>query len=155
MLGTYDIVAVQPCSERALAQACTSLDVDIISLDLAKRLPYRFKPATMQSAIHRGIHFEITYASLLRDTGSRKQLLANAQALCRETRGRNIVVSSGARTAMELRGPHDVINLATFFGMSQQQAQAALGRNALQLLNHARTRQAYRGALILTVSSQQ
>lgn len=33
----------------------------------------------------------------------RRQLFTNAQALCRETRGRGIVVSSCARSAMELR----------------------------------------------------
>jgi ribonuclease P/MRP protein subunit RPP1 len=149
VVSTYDLIAVQPQSERAFAQACTTLDVDIISLDLAKRLPYRFKPASVQAAAARGVHFEITYSAALRDSGTRKQLFTNAQALCRETRGRNVIVSSGARTAMELRGPLDVINLATFLGMTQQQAVNALTTNAGAVLDHMRARKAYRGALFL------
>jgi hypothetical protein len=38
---SYDLLAVQPVSERAFLSACTTLDVDIISLDLARRLPFR------------------------------------------------------------------------------------------------------------------
>ena len=38
---TYDLLAVQPVSERAFTSACTTLDVDIITFDLARRLPFR------------------------------------------------------------------------------------------------------------------
>lgn len=34
------------------------------------------------------------------------------------------MLSSGARSAFELRGPPDVANLATLFGLSQRQAKA-------------------------------
>lgn len=38
---TYDLLAVQPTSERAFASACATLDVDLISLDLCRRLPFK------------------------------------------------------------------------------------------------------------------
>lgn len=149
VLHTYDIVAVQPLQERAFAQACTSLDVDIISLDLSKRLPYRFKPALLKAAVERGVVFEITFSAILRDPSSRKQLFANAQALCNETRGRGIIISSAAKSAMELRGPQDVVNLAIFLGLTQEQARRALTNNVAAALQHARTRKAFRGVLTL------
>ena len=37
----YDLLAVSPSSEPAFASACTTLAVDIISLDLARRLPFK------------------------------------------------------------------------------------------------------------------
>ena len=147
VVNSYDILAVQPQSERVFQQACTSLAVDIISLDLSKRLPFRLKPFAIQAAVARGIHFEIAFAPALRDPGARRQLFANALALCRETRGRNIVVCSGARSLMELRGPYDVANLATLLGLTTQQAQAAVGRNAEAVLEHGQTRRAWRGVL--------
>ncbi len=58
--ASYDLLAVQPLSERVFAQACTSLDVDIISLDVTKRLAFRLKPASIKSAVDRGIHFEVS-----------------------------------------------------------------------------------------------
>ncbi|GAB4820355.1 hypothetical protein N2152v2_007401 [Parachlorella kessleri] len=170
--STYDLLAVQPRSERLFALACTSLDVDIISLDLSRRLPFRFKPALVKAALARGLHFEVCFSAALWEAGARRQLFTNAQALCRETRGRNIVVSSCARTVMELRqagsdasslqcvaieslhpppagGPYDVMNMATLFGLTQQQAQHALSRNAEAALQHAAARKAYRGLLTI------
>ena len=44
-------------------QACTSLDVDIISLDLARKLPFKLAPSAVQAAVKRGIHFEVTLSS--------------------------------------------------------------------------------------------
>jgi ribonuclease P/MRP protein subunit RPP1 len=152
VLNSYDILAVQPQSERAFAFACNSLDVDIISLDLSKRLSYRFRPDLIKSALQRGVHFEILYAPLLREPGSRRQMFANAQSLARETRGRGIIISSGARTAIELRGPYDIVNLATFLGLSEAQAYAGVGKNATTVIEHAKKRKAFRGTLNIRVS---
>lgn len=44
-------------------QACTSLDVDIISLDLARKLPFKLAPSALQAAVERGIYFEVTLSS--------------------------------------------------------------------------------------------
>jgi ribonuclease P/MRP protein subunit RPP1 len=155
VLNSYDILAVQPQSDRAFAFACNSLDIDIISLDLSKRLSYRFRPDLIKTALQRGVYFEILYAPLLREPGSRRQMFANSQSLARETRGRGIILSSGARTAIELRGPYDVVNLATFLGMSEAQAHAAVGQNAAAVVEHAKKRKAFRGTLIIRVSFQE
>lgn len=45
------------------------------------------------------------------------------------TKGRGIIVSSGARQAMELRGPNDVTNMATLFGLSVEVSKAAISKN--------------------------
>eukprot|EP00887_Chlorella_sp_A99_P007150 scaffold2.g7150.t1 len=146
-VGSYDLVAVAPASERMFTAACASLPCDLISLDLSRRLPFRLKPAAVRAAIARGLHFEIAVAPALRDAAARRQLFANALALCRETRGRSVVLTSGARSYMELCGPYDMANLGTLLGMSQQQAAAAVGRNAETVLAHAAQRRAWRGVL--------
>lgn len=48
VLKSYDLVSITPRSERVLQQACSSLDVDIISLDLWQRLPFKLKPNVLQ-----------------------------------------------------------------------------------------------------------
>lgn len=45
------------------------------------------------------------------DSASRRQLISNAQSLVRVTRGKNIIITSEAQRAMELRGPYDIVNL--------------------------------------------
>ena len=88
---------------------------------MSQRLPFKLRPQHLQAAVQRGVHLEVLYAAALRDPMSRRHLFSNAQALTRLLRGRGIVLSSGARVAMELRGPYDVINIGTTFGLTQQQ----------------------------------
>lgn len=47
----------------SVLQACTSLEVDIITFDLAKRLPFRLKPGPLQTALKRGLFFEVQCGS--------------------------------------------------------------------------------------------
>lgn len=52
-----------------LPQACTSLEVDIISLDLTQRLGMKLKSAAVKSAMKRGIHFEVGVRANFRGGG--------------------------------------------------------------------------------------
>ena len=81
----------------------------------------------------RHLHFipQISYAPALREETARRNFFANAFALTRATRGKGIIISSGARSAFELRGPYDVINMATLFGLSEQDAKVVID-NPLQ-----------------------
>lgn len=47
----YDLVAARPTDERTLQQACHSLDVDIISLDLTRRFEKHFKFPMLGAAV--------------------------------------------------------------------------------------------------------
>ena len=65
----------------------------------------------MNLAVTRGMYFEIRYAPAIRDQNSRKNLIANAMALAKVTKGKNIIFTSEAAAALELRAPHDIINM--------------------------------------------
>ena len=65
-VASYDLVSVQPTTERMFQTACHSLDIDIISIDMGSRLSFQLRPATINSAIQRGIWFEIRYSPALR-----------------------------------------------------------------------------------------
>jgi ribonuclease P/MRP protein subunit RPP1 len=45
------------------------------------------------------------------------------------TRGKNLIISSGAPSVTELRGPNDVINLMFLLGLSAERARAAISKN--------------------------
>ena len=40
---TYDLLAVRPGSEKVFQHACSTLNIDIISLDLSQRIPFYMK----------------------------------------------------------------------------------------------------------------
>ena len=87
---------------------------------------YHFKHKTVGLAIQRGVFLEINYSASINDTTAQRNLIGNAAALIRATRGRGIVISSEARKALGVRGPFDVINLATLWGLSQDKGREAV-----------------------------
>ncbi|ORX80935.1 PHP domain-like protein, partial [Anaeromyces robustus] len=136
-ISSYDIIAVQPQNEKIFQVACSVLDIDIISLDFSTRLPFYLKLPMVNLAIERGIHFEISYGASLRDISARKHLISNAANLVRVTRGKNIIISSEAQKALEIRGPYDVINLSSIFGLNQALAKNCLTRNCRNVILHS------------------
>eukprot|EP00249_Psilotum_nudum_P013199 c24208_g1_i3 orf=18-1274(-) len=136
VLRSYDLVAVRPSNQKSFDQACTHLEVDLISLDLCHRLPFSLKAVTVKAAVERGVYFEIVYSQVFSNSIARRELFANAQVLQGLTCGRNIIVSSGARQAMELRGPNDIANMATFFGLSREGAKATISTNCEAVVLH-------------------
>lgn len=145
---SYDLVALRPANEKSLLNACNNLDCDLISLDLSVRLPYHFKMKTLAAAIARGIRFEICYGPGVTGSGleARRNLIGNAMALIRATRGRGIIVSSEAKRALGVRAPWDVINLACVWGLSQEHGKEAVCEEARKVVALARLkRSSWRG----------
>ncbi|CAG8438684.1 3550_t:CDS:2 [Funneliformis caledonium] len=146
--SSYDIVAVQPTSEKIFQNACGTYEIDIISLEMGSRLPFYIKHGPVGLAIERGIYFEICYAPAIRDAASRRHLITNAQNLVRVTRGKNIIITSEAQRAMELRGPYDIVNLGTIMGINQAMAKECISTNCRAVVMHATTRRNTHRAVI-------
>ncbi|OAA44667.1 RNase P subunit p30 [Beauveria brongniartii RCEF 3172] len=112
LASAYDILAVRPTTAEAFQNACLTLDVPLISLDLSQRHPFHFRPKPCMAAVARGVRFEVCYAQLLNAPD------ANVTNLLRATRGgRGVILSSEARTALGLRAPADVVNLLAVWGL--------------------------------------
>ena len=67
--------------EMDVSQACTSLEVDVVVLDLSSRLGFQLRPGLLSAAVARGLCFEILYAPALRDETSRRNLFSNAAGM--------------------------------------------------------------------------
>lgn len=148
--SAYNIVALRPTNEKALALCCQSLECDLISLDLSVRLPFILKFKTMAAALQRGIRFEICYSGGVMGGGTeaRRNLIAGATALIRATRGRGIIISGEAKSALGLRGPWDVVNLAAVWGLNQERGKEAVCEEARKVVQLARLkRESFRGVV--------
>jgi ribonuclease P/MRP protein subunit RPP1 len=146
-LKQYDVVAVQPCDERTFQQACTSLDVDVISIDFTQRLPYHLKLALVQQAVERGVYFEICYSPMIKDSSCRRNLISNSISLLRACKRSNVFMSSAASRAFDLRGPYDVMNLGCIFGLHPSAARAVVDHNPSAVLSCGfANRKTFRGA---------
>jgi ribonuclease P/MRP protein subunit RPP1 len=147
--SAYDLIALRPTTEKALGLCCHSLECDLISIDFSARLPFILKFRTVASALQRGIRFELCYSpGITGGIDARRNLISGATALIRATRGRGIIISSEARSALGLRGPWDVINLAIVWGISQERGKEAVCEEARKVVQLARLkRESYRGVV--------
>ena len=86
---------------------------------------------------------EVCYAAGIGDTASRRNIISNATGLLRGTRGRGLLISSEARRAADLRGPFDVLNLASFWGFKKVEKE--MGRSVV--LHSEARRLTFKGAV--------
>ena len=145
----YHLLALRPTNEKAFSLCCTNLECDIISLDLSQRLPFILKFKTISAALQRGIRFEICYSpGITAGNDARRNLISGATALNRATRGRGMIISSEARTALACRGPWDVINLAQLWGLARERCKEALCEEASKVVRLAGLkRTSYKGVV--------
>ncbi|XP_018418355.1 PREDICTED: ribonuclease P protein subunit p30 [Nanorana parkeri] len=136
----YDIVAVYPKTEKLFHAACTSIDVDVICINVTEKSPFFFRSPPISAAIERGIFFELIYTPAIKDSTLRRYTISNALNLMQTSKGKNIIVSSGAERPLDLRGPYDVATLGLLFGLSEGPAKAALSINCRSALLHGETR---------------
>ncbi|KAG5365980.1 Ribonuclease P/MRP protein subunit RPP1 [Yarrowia sp. B02] len=126
----FDIVAVRPMSEKMLQAACTNLDIDIVSMDMTRRLPCIPKHKTIGAATERGVKIEVVYApGLSSDPLARKTSIANNSLVVRAARCRGIVISSESLSCLSLRGPFDIMNLSYIWGLDSARAREAVTKN--------------------------
>jgi ribonuclease P/MRP protein subunit RPP1 len=126
-MNAYDILAIRPITEQAFQNACLTMDIPIISLDLTQHFPFHFRPKPCMAAVNRGVRFEVCYAQVLNaDTRGRSNFISNFTSLCRATRGRGIILSSEARGPLGLRGPADAVNLLSVWGLANEKGMEGL-----------------------------
>ncbi|OAA73549.1 RNase P subunit p30 [Cordyceps fumosorosea ARSEF 2679] len=152
LAAAYDVLAVRPTTAEAFQNACLTLDVALVSLDLAQHHRFHFRPKPCMAAVARGVRFEVCYAQLLAAAGdprARAAFVGNLRGLLRATRGRGVVLSSEARSgALGLRGPADVVNLLAVWGLPPDKALEGLRSLPRSLVvNEGVKRNGFRGVV--------
>ena len=140
-IRSFDIIAIRPTNDKLFLQTCTQIEqVDIISLDLDNRIPFKIKHSMALAAIRRGLFIELSYASAIRSSSLRRTVLANAVSLVKYCCGKGLVFTSAGEHFMEMRAPKDIINLASMFGLKSDQANDTISRNCKSVVLHAYAR---------------
>ncbi|KAJ0397289.1 hypothetical protein ATCC90586_008804 [Pythium insidiosum] len=140
VLKTYDVVAVEAANAKVFQFLCEQGEIDVLTFDVANRIPFQLKKPWLDAAIKRGIYVEITYSVCLGDSAGRRYFFSNASNLVRVTNGRHLVLSSGATRDLFLRSPYDVINVGILMGLTYGQALDAVAHAPLAVIEHAEQR---------------
>ncbi|KKP04859.1 hypothetical protein THAR02_03037 [Trichoderma harzianum] len=150
LVSVYDLLAIRPLTEKAFQNACLTLDIPIISLDMAQHFPFYFRPKPCMAAVSRGVRFEICYSQALSaaDPRGRANFISNATNLIRATRGRGIIISSEAKSAFGLRAPADIVNLFNIWGLQSEKAMEGLRTIPRSVVvNEGMKRDGFRGVI--------
>lgn len=153
-MACFDIISVQPTTEKALQLTTTNLDIDIVSLPMSTRLPFFLKHKTVGKALTRGIKFEICYSGLiggpagyetssaLGTTGhiSRKTFFSNCLQLIRASRCQGIVFSSGANEPLHVRNHTDILAVMRELGLKTSNSKEGFVKNPEAVLVSGRLR---------------
>lgn len=137
LIRQYDIIAVTPGNAKVFAFLCKTADVDIISLDFSRKIPFQLNKKMIDEATRRGIYFELCYSIMLGCPSSRREMMSSSRTLVQYLRGRNILFSSGGDTANQLRGPADVMNVANILGLHNENAFNSIAKSSALVLKHA------------------
>ncbi|KAL4251140.1 RNase P protein component 3 family protein [Abortiporus biennis] len=166
LFASYDLLALMPTTAGSFSLACLShtlpsnLTTHIISLPLTlPRLPFNLKHTLVRSALKNGAVFELSYVGALGGEGdggisalggveggsaAKRNWWAAAREVVRVTKGKGIIVSSGAANQSDLRAPRDVGNLITFLGLATNLCNDASTKTPQSLILRAQTRKTYR-----------
>ena len=143
-LHAYDVIAARPGNQKVFQHLCTTAEIDIITIDFVNRSNLNMNKKLLDEAVRRGIYFELQYAAFIHSPAIRREMLSSTQIALQFLRGRNIVITSAAETANQLRGPHDVMNIGVVLGLNEQNARRSVCENCSLVLKHAaRRRQRY------------
>ena len=159
--AAFDMVAIQPLTEKALQLTTANLDVDLISLPMSSRWPYFLKHKTVGQALVKGIKFELCYSGLVGGTAEyesssalgvtgricRKQFLSNALQLIRASRSQGLVFSSGASEPMNVRNYKDILAILNQLDLKNSNCkmgflnnpEAVLVKGRLRITSHKQT----------------
>lgn len=156
LTAAYDLLAIRPLTDKAFQTACLTLDIPIISLDLTTHFPFYFRPKPCMAAVTRGVRFELCYSqALAADPRGRANFIANATSLVRATRGRGLILSSEAKSALGLRAPADVVNLFSVWGLGSEKGMEGLGSIPRGVvINEGIKRNGFRGVIDVVQTAQ-
>ncbi|GJQ12649.1 hypothetical protein GpartN1_g4440.t1 [Galdieria partita] len=147
LLRDYDIIAVQPATEKLLQQ-CLQFDIDIVTVALNERLPFYLKVPQVNVMKSKNIRFEICYSHLLEPCSIRQTAIANICSLMKTLKPELIVISSGAQDPMKLKSPYDVMHMAFFWDMMEHHARQAIAEIPLSIIGNAKWRNnTFKGAV--------
>uniref|UniRef100_A0A670HPE5 Ribonuclease P/MRP subunit p30 n=1 Tax=Podarcis muralis TaxID=64176 RepID=A0A670HPE5_PODMU len=134
----YDIFAVFPKSGKLFHVACTTLDVDIVCINVTEKLPFYIKRPSVNVAIDRGIYFELIYVPAIKDSTMRRYTVSNALSLMQICRGKvRLKMSRFAPLLFRQNFPPPFqLMLGWLFGLSESNAKAAVSTNGRAVLLH-------------------
>ncbi|XP_026469192.1 ribonuclease P protein subunit p30 [Ctenocephalides felis] len=152
----YHIIAVLPNSQSAFQHACGgAFDFDIITFNPLHKSPIKMNRKLYDVLKDRNVYFELMYSPAIRDSTSRKNIIHMSHLYHAYGKSKNIIISSSAAEAFQVRSPYDVINLGLILGLSEEQCKTAILSNCRKLIIRAEGRRHGKAVMIVKQLTQE
>ncbi|XP_022173415.1 ribonuclease P protein subunit p30-like [Myzus persicae] len=112
----FNILAVEPLNDKVFQDIVTSPSVDIITCNMKTSIT----PKDYTIAVEKNIYFEISYCPMLFNSNTRQDTFTLAHLLHIKGKSKNLIITSGAANKLDIRNPHDVMNLGILLGLSRK-----------------------------------
>ena len=126
----YDLLAISISSAGCLLSLLKSgFRWDILSFSPAgdPAAGIKWTRKLYYECVDKHIYLELPYSPMIRDSVERRHVISQAHVYHSVGKSRNIVVTSAARTPMELRAAADVANLGHILGLTENQGKDSVG----------------------------
>lgn len=152
----FDVIALEPTSENVLSFCQNKLEIDLITFNMQKKIPFFLKSKTMETIIKKGIYIELCYSAVISGQSeykyqiepikdkdikldstaylTRKRFFYNAFQIIRSTRSKGLVVSSGSFEPLQTRSTHDVLVLLKTLGLNKSKSKLCVTSNPEMVL---------------------
>jgi len=129
----YDLLAINCASSPALtALLKSSFRFDLLCFNPDQVVGgLRWTRKLYSECVDRHIHFELSYAPMVRNSEDRRRVMSQALNYQAVGRSRAIIITSEARSPLELRSPGDVSNLGFLLGLKQAQGVDAVNKTGI------------------------
>lgn len=107
----FDILAVLPKNEKMFEACLNELNIDLIQINFEEKINFPLKKHQINTAIEKNMFFEIIYSDFIKQDNKRSIFISNVLLLLEVTKGKNIIISSGAESFYDHRSPYDVITI--------------------------------------------
>jgi ribonuclease P/MRP protein subunit RPP1 len=157
----FDLLSLQPASREILLYllSATAIQYELLVLDPSDSELLPFPSKLMRATAERGVTFELIYSNALRDSIERRNLLAFGRFLAMNIfkRGQSMALSSNATNPLQIRSPHDMMEIGQLFGFDQEVSKKMITDNAIDVLarSFSRRKTAHGTAWLGTLVDQQ
>ncbi|EJW03301.1 hypothetical protein EDEG_00210 [Edhazardia aedis USNM 41457] len=131
-LNIYDIVALEVSNDEEFKTALNAMP-DLITFDCTDDL--RLKHGYIREAINSGIYIEIKIRCG-HDYQKRSNWLYNLYFILSLTKGKNIIISSGATKKIDIKNSQDIYSILNSY-LSRKQSEIVLNKNPKNFLIRA------------------
>lgn len=136
----YDLLALEPCSEKILHYiASGNTELDILSFDFSEKTDLKIVKTQFENLLRKGVCLEINYGPAQLGSSLRRNIICAGQKLV-EKCNKMIILSSGIDDTFRLRGPQDAECVGFLFMLPRNKCHDAVHKNGLSAIRISKCR---------------